>query len=108
MLRSCTMYRCLSRRLWGLGPKSVRIARLSRMTEGASLLSLPLREWTWEALDAFLALHLRENETIEYKSIFDNALPDSLVSMANGDGGHIFVGVSEANRIPDRWPLLDG
>ena len=79
------------------------------MTLAGSILSVALRDWTWEGLNGFLQLRVRENEAIEYKATFDGSLPDTLVAMANGDGGYIFVGMSEkGNKMPDQWPLLDG
>src|SRR5712692_9254026 len=79
------------------------------MPDERTILSKPLRDWSWEELDAFLSLRVGENEGIEYKAVFDSTLPDTLVAMANGDGGHIFIGVSEkANKMRDMWPLLPG
>ncbi len=59
------------------------------------LLETPLRDWTYEALHQFLDARIREDERIEYKEKFSDAtFTDTLVSMANGVGGYIFVGVS--------------
>src|SRR5438270_1498284 len=72
------------------------------------LLETPLRDWTYEALDQFLDAHIREDERIEYKEKFSDAtFTDTLVSMANGEGGYIFVGVSEQHSLPLDWPLLE-
>jgi hypothetical protein len=77
--------------------------------QARSVFALPLDQWTYEFLASFLRDHVRENERIEYKSVFDDTLGDSLASMANGEGGLIFVGVSEKKieKIPDKWPLLE-
>ena len=74
------------------------------------LLETPIHEWIYESVNQFLSARIREDERIEYKSQFqtkeDNFL-DTLVAMANGDGGFIFVGVSEHNSLPVKWPLLE-
>jgi hypothetical protein len=64
------------------------------------LLETPLRESTYESLDQFLQARIREDERIEYKEDFSDSFTDTLVSMANGDGGYIFVGVSDRQSLP--------
>jgi hypothetical protein len=73
-----------------------------------ALFDRPLGDWTYDDVHAFLELRLPENENIEYKQDHTTNLKDTLVAMANGDGGYIFVGVSEIQqtRAPREWPLL--
>jgi hypothetical protein len=76
-----------------------------------SILDLPLRLWTYRLVDDFLAFGAPEDAGIEYKGGFQQReqFADTLVSMANGEGGYIFVGVSENSETkrPERWPLLE-
>jgi predicted HTH transcriptional regulator len=57
----------------------------------------------YEVVATFFQEHVRENERIEYKAVFGDTLSDSLVSIANGQGGFIFIGVSE--RKSDKIPI---
>jgi hypothetical protein len=72
------------------------------------LFELPLADWTWASVHDFLCARIAENDRIEYKQSSSDNLTDTLVSMANGYGGYIFLGVSEvgATKTPKDWPLL--
>jgi len=70
------------------------------MATDRPLLDTPLRDWTYEALDQFLEARIREDERIEYKAKFtDDNFTDTLVSMANGDGGTIVFVDAELRAI---------
>jgi hypothetical protein len=73
-----------------------------------SIFSRPLEDWTYQDVDDFLSSRIPENETIEYKQDRTENLKDTLVAMANGEGGFIFIGVSEvaATKAPHKWPML--
>jgi hypothetical protein len=78
------------------------------MTTWRSLLDVPPQFWTYDDVHDFLQARTSENDRIEYKADFTDNIVDTVVSMANGDGGLIFVGVSEVTgqKIPKAWPLL--
>ena len=59
-------------------------------------------------MEAFLQSRVAESERLDYKVTVDADIADTLVAMANGDGGLIFLGVSEANQMPVDWPGLGG
>src|SRR2546421_697784 len=86
-------------------------ANLSRVTRpDRPLLETPMNEWTYDLVDQFLSARIREDERIEYKAQFqtkDDNFLDTLVAMANADGCFIFVGVSEHDCQPIKWPLLE-
>lgn len=71
---------------------------------------MPLHLWTFELVNDFLSFGRPEDDQIEYKGDLTQReqFADTLGSMANGDGGWIFVGVAEdsATKKPKRWPLL--
>jgi len=77
--------------------------------EARSLFDLPLDQWTYDMVHAFLGERIPENDRLEYKEKLNEGVTETLVSFANGQGGYIFVGVSELRpkKIPDKWPLLD-
>lgn len=72
------------------------------------LLGLPLNAWTYEMVNEFLEARVPEDDRVEYKEKFSDKFHDTLVSFANGEGGYIFVGVSEnpPTKTPKTWPLL--
>lgn len=73
---------------------------------GGSLFDRDLSEWTWDELDGFLNQRIRENGQIEYKAVFNDQFEDTLISMANAEGGFVFVGIKENDKRPTSWPEL--
>lgn len=61
-----------------------------------------------DELRAFLEEHQAESERLDYKRDLNRSIADTLVAMANSDGGIIIVGVEEKNQLPISWPGLAG
>lgn len=79
------------------------------MAPTGSLLDLPLDQWTYELIHQFLDDRVPESDRVEYKQEIPGDLQDTLVAMANGDGGYVFIGVAEVRgrNIPHTWPHLE-
>ncbi len=77
--------------------------------EDRSIFDLPLDQWTYAMVDDFLNERVGENDRLEYKEQLNERVTETLVSFANGQGGHVFVGVSEVSqrKTPLKWPLLE-
>jgi hypothetical protein len=74
----------------------------------ATLFDRDPKEVQWGDVDAFLQSKSAESERLDYKLKIETDIADTLVAMANGDGGLIFLGVNEVNQMPTDWPGLDG
>lgn len=73
-----------------------------------SLLDRAPRSIEPHELVAFLEERHLESERLDYKLALDRSIADTLVAMANSDGGLIIVGVVEKNQAPVSWPGLGG
>jgi len=74
----------------------------------ASLLDRSPREIQPDELRAFLEEKHVESERLDYKADLNRSIADTLVAMANSEGGLIIVGVVEQNQTPVSWPGLGG
>jgi hypothetical protein len=61
-----------------------------------------------DELRAFLEEHQPESERLDYKRDLNRSIADTVVAMANADGGLIIVGVEETNQLPVGWAGLPG
>jgi len=74
----------------------------------ASLLDRNPHDIQPDELRAFLEEHQAESERLDYKLDLNRSIVDTLVAMANTQGGVILVGVDEKNQLPVSWPGLGG
>jgi len=49
-----------------------------------------------------------ESMRLDYKQALERSIADTMVAMANTDGGVIIAGVKEHNQVPTEWPGLLG
>jgi predicted HTH transcriptional regulator len=67
----------------------------------ASILDRNPHEIEPDEMRTFLQEKHTESERLDYKEDLNRSIADTLVAMANTDGGLIIVGVKERNQVPE-------
>jgi Putative DNA-binding domain len=80
----------------------------AKMDSMASLLDRNPHDIEPDELRAFLEERQPESERLDYKRDLNRSIADTLVAMANTDGGIVIVGVEEQNQLPVAWAGLSG